>query len=135
MWNNEVCENYSTSAIRKIEFSLGYIELPVLSEVALTYACNIKCRFCYAGCTQNKDEAQLDTDSFKKVLDIIRYSGGAQRFLYGGEPTTYKDLPKLIKYASKVNKMRVNLITNGTLITPKRQRNLPGQVSVSTGEH
>lgn len=125
MWNNEVCENYSTSAIRKIEFSLGYIELPVLSEVALTYACNIKCRFCYAGCTQNKDEAQLDTDSFKKVLDIIRYEAEVPSVSFtGGEPTTYKDLPKLIKYASKVNKMRVNLITNGTLITPKKAKEL-----------
>ena len=24
--------------------------LPVLSEIALTYRCNLRCRFCYAGC-------------------------------------------------------------------------------------
>jgi len=125
VWNNEVCENYNTAAIRRIEFNLGYIELPVLSEVALTYACNIKCRFCYAGCTQNKTERQLDTEGFKKVLDIIRYEAEVPSVSFtGGEPTTYKDLPKLIKYAAKVNKMRVNLITNGTLITKKMAREL-----------
>lgn len=125
MWNKEVCENYSTSAIRRIEFSLGYIKLPVLSEIALTYACNIKCRFCYAGCTQNKVEDQLDTEGFKKVLDIIRYEAEVPSVSFtGGEPTTYKDLPKLIKYASKTNKMRVNLITNGTLITQKKAKEL-----------
>jgi len=39
VWNGEVCENYKTDAVRRVEFNLGYIELPVLSEVALTYDC------------------------------------------------------------------------------------------------
>ncbi|TYQ15551.1 UNVERIFIED_CONTAM: radical SAM protein with 4Fe4S-binding SPASM domain [Acetivibrio alkalicellulosi] len=125
MWNNEVCENYTTSAIQRIEFSLGYIKLPVLSEVALTYACNIKCRFCYAGCTQNKAKQHLDMEGFKKVLDIIRYEAEVPSVSFtGGEPMLNKDLPKLIKYASKTNKMRVNLITNGSLITPKKAKEL-----------
>ena len=29
--------------------------LPVLSEIALTYRCNLACRFCYAGCGCRKD--------------------------------------------------------------------------------
>ena len=120
MWNNEVCENYMSPAIRKTEFSLGYIKLPVLSEIAVTYTCNIKCRFCYAGCTPKKDETQLDTEGFKKVLDIIRYEAEVPSVSFtGGEPTIYEDLPELIRYASKQNNMRVNLITNGTLITPE----------------
>lgn len=39
VWNGEVCENYKTDAVRRVEFNLGYIELPVLSEVALTTDC------------------------------------------------------------------------------------------------
>ena len=125
VWNNEVCENYTTAAIHRIEFSLGYIKLPVLSEVALTYACNIKCRFCYAGCTHQRSSSQLDTEGFKKVLDIIRYEAEVPSVSFtGGEPLLYEDLPKLIKYASKTNKMRVNLITNGTLITPRKAKAL-----------
>lgn len=125
IWNNEVCGNYTTPAIQRTEFSLGYIKLPVLSEVALTYTCNIKCRFCYAGCTQNKNQNQLDTKGFKKVLDIIRYEAEVPSVSFtGGEPLTFKELPKLIKYASKTNKMRVNLITNGTLITPAKAKEL-----------
>ncbi len=120
MWNDKVCENYITPAINRIEFDLGYIKLPILSEVALTYTCNIKCRFCYAGCTPKEDEARLDTEGFKKILDIIRYEAEVPSVSFtGGEPTTYNDLPELINYASKQNKMRVNLITNGTLITPQ----------------
>lgn len=122
MWNNEVCENYKTPAIHKTEFYLGYIKLPVLSEVALTYNCNIRCRFCYAGCT-NKETDHLDLDGFKKILDIIRYEAEVPSVSFtGGEPTTSDSLTELIQYASKKNKMRVNLITNGTLITPEKAK-------------
>ena len=37
-------------ALNCVPFELGYIERPILSEVALTYDCNVSCRFCYAGC-------------------------------------------------------------------------------------
>jgi len=45
-----------TAAVHRVEFSKGYIELPVLSEVALTYACNIKCRFLLCRMYQGKKE-------------------------------------------------------------------------------
>lgn len=145
MWNGKVCENYKTPAIHRTEFSLGYIKLPILSEVALTYACNIKCRFCYAACTQREVENQLDTTGFKRVLDIIRYDAEVPSVSFtGGEPTTYKELPELIRYASSNNKMRVNLITNGTLITPQKAKEFAeaglssAQVSIESadaGEH
>ena len=123
LWNNEVCENYKTAAVHKTEFSLGYIKLPVLSEVALTYICNIRCKFCYGDCTHKEDNEQLSTEQFKKLLDIIRYEEEVPSESFtGGEPTTYKDLPQLIKYASKQNKMRVNLISNATLITPRKAK-------------
>jgi len=103
VWNKEVCENYTTAAVHRVEFSKGYIELPVLSEVALTYACNIKCRFCYAGCTKVKKNRELDKEGFKKVLTL---SGTRLRYpvypLREGASLN-KNLPELIKYASKAN--------------------------------
>jgi len=125
LWNNEVCENYRTDAIQRTEFKIGYIQLPVLSEVALTYRCNIRCRFCYGDCTQQNALEQLDTDGFKKVLDIIRYEAEVPSVSFtGGEPATYGDLPELVRYASEHNGMRVNLITNGTLITANKAKEL-----------
>ncbi|NLJ40873.1 MAG: radical SAM protein [Clostridiales bacterium] len=125
VWNDDICENYDTPAIHRTEFSLGYIEFPVLSEVALTYVCNIKCKFCYGGCTPTDSGRVLDLDGFKKVLDKIRYEAEVPSVSFtGGEPTVSKDLPELVRYASKNNGMRVNLITNGTLITPKLAKGL-----------
>ena len=140
LWNGAVCENYRTPAVHRVEFALGYIELPVLSEVALTYACNITCRFCYAGCTQAALKSQLDTAGFKKILDIIRHEAEVPSVSFtGGEPLLYEELPHLIKYAVRHNGMRVNLITIGTLITPKKARKLAraglssAQVSIESG--
>jgi len=145
MWNGKVCEYYDTPAIQRTEFDLGYISLPILSEVALTYACNIRCRFCYADCTHKEVESQLDTEGFKRILDIIRYDAEVPSVSFtGGEPTTYRDLTELIRYASKNNKMRVNLITNGTLITHQKAKEFAkaglssAQVSIESaiaGEH
>ena len=125
MWNKQVCDNYSTAAIHRTEFSLGYIKLPVLSEIALTYACNIRCRFCYAGCSGVQEQSGLDTKGFMRVLDSIRFEAEVPSVSFtGGEPTLYKELPKLIKYAVKRNGMRVNLITNGTLVTSRKAKTL-----------
>ncbi len=123
MWNNQVCDNYHTPAVHRSEFSLGYIELPVLSEVALTYACNIQCRFCYAGCTPANKQGSLDTRGFMKVLDRIRFEAEVPSVSFtGGEPLLYEELPKLVRYAVRRNGMRVNLITNGTLVTPRKAK-------------
>ncbi len=43
-------ERDSRRAVEKIPFSLGFNTLPVLSEIAVTYRCNLACKFCYAAC-------------------------------------------------------------------------------------
>jgi radical SAM protein with 4Fe4S-binding SPASM domain len=98
----------------------------VLSEVAVTWRCNIKCQFCYASCTciaESDEESgmeELATKDIKKVLDIIRHDAEVPSVSFtGGEPVLRDDLAELIAYAAGSLKMRVNLITNGTLISKK----------------
>ncbi len=112
--------NYNP-AIEKKAFEMKFTEFPVLSEVAITYRCNLKCKFCYAGCnsTSNpiKSNIELSEDDIKKIIFKIYNQAKVPSISFtGGEPLLRKDLPKLIKYAKKLG-MRVNLITNGTLIT------------------
>ena len=53
-------------------------------------------------------------------MNIIRHEAEVPSVSFtGGEPLLRADLAELIHYASHVLKMRVNLITNGTLITPE----------------
>jgi len=127
MLDSSLCEHYQSSCLERVPFDLGYIELPILSEVAVTWKCNIKCRFCYASCTCTSEEEieadrkELSTEKIKSVLNIIRRDAEVPSVSFtGGEPVLRPDLAELIQYASHVLSMRVNLITNGTLVTSKQ---------------
>ncbi len=124
MLDSSFCDAYHSPSLQRVSFELGYIELPVLSEVALTWRCNIKCRFCYASCTcisdpdDGSDGDELSTVDVKHILDMIRHDAEVPSVSFtGGEPMLRNDITELIAYASGPLKMRVNLITNGTLIS------------------
>ncbi len=118
------CDAYKSPALDRVPFELNYISLPILSELAVTYRCNIECQFCYAACRQveNDDreamsEEELSAEEIKTLLRIIRTEAEVPSVSFtGGEPTLRPDLPELIFHASDSLRMRVNLITNGTLI-------------------
>jgi radical SAM protein with 4Fe4S-binding SPASM domain len=129
--NSAICDAYRSPSLKRVTFDLGYIALPVLSEVALTWRCNIQCQFCYASCkciAESDEESgmeELSTKNIKKVLDIIRHDAEVPSVSFtGGEPVIRDDLEELIAYAARSLKMRVNLITNGTLITKKTAKAL-----------
>lgn len=112
----EGCER---KAVEHEPFSRPHNTLPVLSEIALTYGCNLSCRFCYAGCkcTSKKASSEMSTADVRRVLDIIRYEAEVPSVSWtGGEPTLREDLVELTQYATGIG-MRVNLITNGTNLT------------------
>lgn len=93
---------------------------PVLSEIAITYRCNLKCTFCYAGCNQGNALSaapkELSTVALKTIIHKIFHQAKVPSISFtGGEPSLRKDLPELISYAKSFG-MRVNLISNGTLI-------------------
>ena len=126
MLDSAICDAYQSPSLERVSFDLGYIELPVLSEVALTWRCNVKCLFCYAACkciSETDEESgleELSTDDVKSVLDIIRHKAEVPSVSFtGGEPLLRPDLEELTAYASGPLNMRVNLITNGTLIDEK----------------
>ena len=129
-------------AVEKTPFALPYNELPVLSEIALTYRCNLACRFCYASCGCRKDESakELGTAEIKKILDIIAGEAEIPSVSFtGGEPLLRPDIAELVAHAKRRG-LWVNLITNGTLATPETAGALKlagldsAQVSIEAGE-
>ncbi|OGS58802.1 MAG: hypothetical protein A3J79_05995, partial [Elusimicrobia bacterium RIFOXYB2_FULL_62_6] len=122
-------------------FVLPYNTLPVLSEIAVTYRCNLSCRFCYAACGCRKDEQHPDlpAESLREILDIIKEEAEVPSVSFtGGEPLLRPDLPELVAHAKSLG-MWTNLITNGTLLTPETVAALKAagldsaQVSVEAG--
>jgi radical SAM protein with 4Fe4S-binding SPASM domain len=101
-------------AVRKTPFGSHVRELPVLSEIALTYRCQNRCTFCYASAPDRGLEVpEMTTDEVKRILDAIVDDAHVPSVSFtGGEPTLRPDLPELIAYA-RSRRLRTNLITNG----------------------
>lgn len=112
-------EGRGRKAVDEVPFERPHNLLPVLSEIALTYRCNLSCRFCYAGCKCSKKGAkrEMSTAEVERVLDIVRHDAEVPSVSWtGGEPLLREDLVELTQHATTLG-MRVNLITNGTLVT------------------
>ncbi len=113
-------------------FSADFSHLPVISEVALTYRCNLACAFCYAGCAASglpaawSEERTMTGDEVCRVLDRIRHQAHCPSVSFtGGEPTTRKGLPRFVRHAKALG-MKVNLISNGQLLTESLVSRLAG---------
>lgn len=120
---------FSTNpAVTSRPFTGNINVLPVLSELAVTYRCNLRCAFCYAGChvTANPigHNAELPTEALCGIIKKIYEEAQVPSISFtGGEPVLRNDLPELIAYAKSLG-MRVNLISNGTLITLEKAEQL-----------
>ncbi|WP_052813246.1 radical SAM/SPASM domain-containing protein [Desulfonatronum thioautotrophicum] len=123
--SGELREDTVTCAVEVRPLEVGFSDLPVLSEVALTDQCNLRCVFCYAGCAgacgrspEDGDGPIMRTAQVKMVLERIRNQARVPSVSFtGGEPTLRGDLPELVAFAAKDLGMRVNLITNGTRVS------------------
>jgi len=118
---NRLDEFSENPAVAVESFDMNFSSYPVLSEVALTYRCNLKCSFCYAGCGCTANPAgssrEMTSDQVRQVLWKIFHQAKVPSVSFtGGEPTLVPELPDLVQYAKNLG-MRVNLITNGTLIS------------------
>lgn len=110
--------------VETVEYKPPFHDLPVLSEIAVTYKCNLECRFCYAENRCEEGSRDMSLEEIGRVIRRIRHEAKVPSVsLTGGEPTCRKDLPEIIRLA-KSEGMRVNLITNGTLMTEPLARRL-----------
>jgi radical SAM protein with 4Fe4S-binding SPASM domain len=100
--------------VRETTFGAHQRDLPVLSEIALTYRCQNKCVFCYAESPgRGQRVSEMTTPEVRTIIDRIFDEAHCPTVSFtGGEPTLREDLPELVAYA-KAKGMRVNLITNG----------------------
>jgi len=121
-------EGQGRRAVETVPFQRPFNVLPVLSEVAVTYRCNLSCLFCYASCSCHRDDEpeEMSTAQVKRVFDVIRHDAQVPSTSFtGGEPMLRDDIIELVGYAKEVG-LRVNLITNGTLIDAPVARALVG---------
>jgi len=120
-------EGQGRRAVETIAYERPFNLLPVLSEIAVTYRCNLRCIFCYAGCgctRSSSSQGEMNTRQMLKILSVIARDAQVPSVsLTGGEPLLRSDLEKIVQAGVKQN-MRVNLITNGSLLDSSRATSL-----------
>ena len=75
------------------------LSAPYRMDLALTYRCNNDCAHCYNARPRNYPE--LDTASWKRIIDKIWDLRIPHLVFTGGEPTLRNDLVELVEYAQK----------------------------------
>ena len=78
--------------------------------------CNQKCLHCYAAGQPLGETAELSTEEWKTVLQMLRQANIPQVTFTGGEPTMREDLVELVRGAEW---FVTRLNTNGRLLTPE----------------
>ena len=131
-------EAEGSAGFGRVAYDFAFTRLPVLGEAALTYRCNERCRFCYAGCGEatcsspsladaaatGEEAKELGTEEWKRIIRLFKEEAKIPFFSFtGGEPLLRPDLEELASYARDIG-LRVNLITNGSLATPARAASL-----------
>ena len=83
--------------------------LPISIDLRITKSCNLHCSFCFG----TNCSGQTDLDSWFSLLNLLSSYGVKVLVFTGGEPTLFRGLKHLLKYAHD-NNFRIVLSTNGT---------------------
>ncbi len=95
---------------------------PVCLYLEVTNRCNLLCETCPRTFEALEAPADMSWDLFTKIIDQV--PDIARVVMHGvGEPMLVKNLPDMIRYL-KVRNIYTLFNTNGTLLTPRRQREL-----------
>jgi pyrroloquinoline quinone biosynthesis protein E len=90
------------------------IPRPLCLLAELTYRCPLKCPYCSNPLELGRYRRELDTATWRRVLDEAAALGVVQVHFSGGEPLVRRDLAELVQHARRLD-LYTNLSTGGTL--------------------
>ena len=87
--------------------------------VEVTNQCNLNCRTCMRN-MWNEPQGMMKADVFSRVISGLRQVSPPPTVFFGGfgEPLLHPDIVEMVSQANKIG-CPVELITNGTLLTPE----------------
>jgi PqqA peptide cyclase len=88
---------------------------PVSLLAELTHRCPLQCPYCSNPLELERGGRELDTATWRRVLDEATALGVLQIHFSGGEPTARRDLVDLVRHAAGLGEYS-NLITSGVLL-------------------
>ncbi|OTP10796.1 hypothetical protein A5844_000930 [Enterococcus sp. 10A9_DIV0425] len=103
-----------------LEIQRDTLTIPKTAYLVITHKCNLKCVYCYAEASPEKDyEDRLNLKEWLTILNQLKDEGVEKIVFTGGEIGLSRDTLTLIDYAKQLD-LTVGLITNGTLLRNKK---------------
>src|SRR4051795_5779433 len=102
---NAVLPSSQTSATAVLPAPIG-----LLAE--LTHRCPLRCPYCSNPLEMDRRSAELDTDTWRRVLAEAAALGVLHVHLSGGEPTARQDIVEITRACAALG-LYSNLITSG----------------------
>lgn len=96
-------------------FSSKYVEI----TLDITGECNLHCRHCCVSAGDQIKGEDLSTERLKSIIDRIIEFNPKGLSISGGEPLVRSDFTEIITYIHERYSGKMELMTNGTLITQK----------------
>jgi len=97
------------------------MKTPKLVDLDITNKCNLRCKYCYHFDSAGDVDEDVTKEEWLQFFEELNRYNVLKVCLAGGEPFFREDLPELIEGIVK-NRMRFNILSNGTLITDKLAR-------------
>ena len=94
------------------------LNTPAKVDLAITNKCNLKCKYCSHFSGAGDVGLDLSGEEWRSFFDELNRCAVMNVTLQGGEPFCREDLRQLIEGIVR-NRMRFNILSNGTLITDK----------------
>jgi SynChlorMet cassette radical SAM/SPASM protein ScmE len=98
---------------------------PASVEVAITGKCNLRCLYCFHFTSAMDVPEDLPTEEWLTFFEELGRLAVLKVTIEGGEPFVRPDFPEIIEGVVK-NRMRFNILSNGTLITDEMAAFLAG---------
>ena len=95
------------------------IDPPLAILLELTHRCPLRCPYCSNPLELERRGEELDTTTWRRVLEEAAELGVLQVHFSGGEPTARHDLEALVEHAAGLG-LYSNLITAGVLLDQAR---------------
>lgn len=108
-------------ALARRAVSNYFLHRTYCASFELTYNCNARCKHCHRGPVIPKERLA----SPQRLLEICKQLRPLVAMMSGGEPLIRKDLDEIVRMLRQgVSPLRIFVVTNASLLTPKRFRSL-----------
>lgn len=100
----------------------------------VTHHCNLNCIGCYSAVDARNTRRDLTLDELRVIIDALAKAGCGHVVISGGEPFLRDDLPDILAAVRASGIGSVDVLTNGTAVTPEKLAAIApyvGRVSVS----